>query len=198
MPSPLASCIKAPVASRTCDTLPGEDDIFSLYIVWIESITTTCGFPLRSTASITSRFVSQSKDRLSVNCPILCARILICCKDSSPEIYNTIMRCALNFWHTCKSSVDFPMPGSPPTSTSDAGTIPPPSTRSSSGKPLAKRSSRCNVMSLSTTGLASCTSFCGDMLFFCATGSSTNVFHCLHPGHCPSHFADSCPHSWQK
>ena len=27
------------------------------------------------------------------------------------------------------------------------------------------------------------------------TVSSTNVFHALHPGHCPIHFEDSYPHS---
>ena len=33
---------------------------------------------------------------------------------------------------------------------------------------------------------------CPDGAFFAwATGSSTNVFHSLHTGHCPSHFADS-------
>jgi hypothetical protein len=30
------------------------------------------------------------------------------------------------------------------------------------------------------------------------TGSSTNVFHSLHAGHCPNHLADSYPHSLQK
>ena len=40
---------------------------------------------------------------------------------------------------THRSSVDLPTPGSPPTRTSDAGTSPPPSTRSSSGTPVAIR-----------------------------------------------------------
>ena len=35
-----------------------------------------------------------------------------------------------------RSNVDLPTPGSPPTSTSDAGTMPPPSTRSSSATPV--------------------------------------------------------------
>jgi hypothetical protein len=39
----------------------------------------------------------------------------------------------------CSSSVDLPMPGSPPRSTSDPRTIPPPSTRSSSPLPLEMR-----------------------------------------------------------
>ena len=38
------------------------------------------------------------------------------------------------------ASVDLPMPGSPPSSTSDPGTIPPPSTRSNSPRPVLSRS----------------------------------------------------------
>ena len=40
----------------------------------------------------------------------------------------------------CSSSVDLPMPGSPPSSTSEPGTMPPPSTRSNSPMPLGMRS----------------------------------------------------------
>ena len=49
------------------------------------------------------------------------------------------MRCA-NCAAACSSSVDLPMPGSPPSSTSDPGTIPPPSTRSNSPMPVLSRS----------------------------------------------------------
>ena len=41
----------------------------------------------------------------------------------------------------CSSSVDLPMPGSPPTRIAEAGTRPPPSTRSSSAMPLRLRGS---------------------------------------------------------
>ena len=39
----------------------------------------------------------------------------------------------------CNSSVDLPMPGSPPSSTIEPGTMPPPSTRSSSPMPVDSR-----------------------------------------------------------
>ena len=42
----------------------------------------------------------------------------------------------------CSSSVDLPMPGSPPISTSDPGTTPPPSTRSNSSMPVVRRGRR--------------------------------------------------------
>ena len=40
---------------------------------------------------------------------------------------------------SCKSSVDLPMPGSPPMSSAEPGTMPPPVTRSSSVRPVEKR-----------------------------------------------------------
>ena len=43
------------------------------------------------------------------------------------------------FAAACSSSVDLPMPGSPPSSTSEPGTTPPPSTRSNSSMPVGSR-----------------------------------------------------------
>ena len=100
--------------------------------------------------------------------------------------------------------MDFPIPGSPPTSTSEPRTIPPPKTRSSSPIPVRILSS-C-VASISDN-------FFGDE-FSCAAEepvaerprevaatvwiiSSTIVFHALQPGHFPSHLIDSVPHSAQ-
>ncbi len=86
VPLPFAICIKTPVDSRTWETLPGADVTLSLYIVWIESITTTSGFSRSMTACTTSRSVSQSSFRESVKEPMRPARSLICCRDSSPEM----------------------------------------------------------------------------------------------------------------
>ena len=72
--------IKTPVDSRTCDTLPGAEETSSLNIVWMESITTICGFSRSMTAFMVSRFVSHSSFRLSPKFPMRSARILICCK----------------------------------------------------------------------------------------------------------------------
>ena len=46
--------------------------------------------------------------------------------DSSPEIYRTRSPLFARSADTCKSNVDFPIPGSPPINISDPGTIPPP------------------------------------------------------------------------
>ena len=44
---------------------------------------------------------------------------------------------------SCSSSVDLPMPGSPPISSAEPGTMPPPVTRSSSAMPVEKRGASC-------------------------------------------------------
>ena len=54
------------------------------------------------------------------------ARILICFSLSSPETYNIFFDLELSA--NCNKRVDFPIPGSPPNSIKDPGTIPPPST----------------------------------------------------------------------
>ena len=59
------------------------------------------------------------------------ARILICRSDSSPDTYSTFWESAISI-AICSINVDLPIPGSPPTSTTEPGTIPPPSTRANS------------------------------------------------------------------
>ena len=74
------------MVSRTCETLPGAEATSSLYIVWIESITTTCGFSCTIMSVMVSRFVSQRKRSVSGAPPTLEALSLIWRSDSSPEI----------------------------------------------------------------------------------------------------------------
>ena len=104
--------------------------------------------------------------------------------------------------HTCRRSVDFPIPGSPPTSVREPGTIPPPSTRSSSPIPVGIRSSFPVEISVRCTGFLPAALWLPSPWFpagvLAAVGSSTNVFHSLHAGHWPIHFADSYPQFWQK
>ena len=151
-----------------------------------------------------SKLVSHKSSSLSVNVPIRSARIFICFKDSSPEMYNTFLSMWERFLHICNSSVDFPIPGSPPTSTSEPATMPPPSTLSSSLIPVDIRSVSLVLISASFDGslFPSDTICTGAPLpfavFVFATGSSDAVFHSRHAGHCPNHFADSYPHSLQK
>src|SRR6266566_7995365 len=98
----------------------------------------------------------------------------------------------------CSSSVDFPMPGSPPTSTTDPGTMPPPKTKSNSRRPVCHRrtpapSPRADRR---TGGRAD-----GELAGRCArppvlpTGSSTSEFHAPHASHRPPHLGWSAPHS---
>ena len=121
-------------------------------------------------------------------------------------MYSTRCSAPAKWRHTCKSSVDLPMPGSPPTSTREPFTIPSPSTRSSSLKPVEIRSCSCKSISDSNAGFTA-----GARLRLpaprdeaapegedFAMGSSTMVFHALQAGHCPIHLLDSYPHSLQK
>src|SRR5256884_6740415 len=100
----------------------------------------------------------------------------------------------------CSSSVDFPMPGSPPTSTTDPGTMPPPSTKSNSRRPVCQR---VNVppptADRRTGGLPD-----GAACFLSArpparpTASSTSVFHVPQESQRPAHFRCSAPQSAQR
>src|SRR5206468_3579745 len=94
-----------------------------------------------------------------------------------------------------KSSVDLPTPGSPPTRTSDAGTSPPPSTRSSSGTPVGIRSAASAATSTSRSrGFAAAAGAPTDVNF----ASSTSVPNSPHPGHLPNQRPDEYPHSGQE
>ena len=193
---PFASCIRTFVDSRTCETLPGADDTSSLYIVWIESITTTSGVSFSITLCIVARFVSHRRYRLSENSPIRFARSLICFKDSSPDIYRTFFFIAASFWQTCNNRVDLPIPGSPPTNTREPCTIPPPNTLSNSLIPVFVRSSSVvNTLDRVTIWLFGFATLLPLKIppAVVTTFSSTNVFHSLHIGHCPSHLLSSCP-----
>ena len=138
----------------------------------------------------------QNNNKESVNSPIRMARILICFKDSSPETYNTFFPCDANFWHTCNRSVDFPIPGSPPTKVKDPGTIPPPNTLSSSLIPIRILSSFDKDTEDNTDGsLEEIADVFFPLTILVLMVSSTKLFQALHPGHCPIHLADSNPHS---
>src|SRR5256885_3279359 len=92
------------------------------------------------------------------------------------------------------------MPGSPPTSTTDPGTMPPPSTKSNSRRPVCQR---VNVppptVDRRTGGLPD-----GTACFLSArpparpTASSTSVFHAPQESQRPAHFGCSAPQSVQR
>src|SRR5699024_12103997 len=98
-----------------------------------------------------------------------------------------------NSAETCKSKVDFPIPGSPPIKTRDPGTTPPPRTRLNSSKPVRTRP----VCSTSTSFMVCAfeTSFDKEtrLLVYVSWGTffSTNVFHLSQKGHFLKYFVDS-------
>ncbi|MNS46599.1 hypothetical protein D3C72_791020 [compost metagenome] len=105
-------------------------------------------------------------------------------------------------WATCNKMVLLPTPGSPPRSTSEPGTTPPPSTRSSSPRPVEKRSS--SVISIWAIGVgrvlatkAAARAALAVTGAVGATVSSTSVFHSLQSGQRPIHLACSAPQFWQ-
>ena len=96
----------------------------------------------------------------------------------------------------CKTSVDLPIPGSPPINTNEPGTSPPPNTRFNSSSCISIRGSSSASISFKVTGLALAVSIpeTGRRLEgSLRTISSTYVFHSPQEGHFPTHLGDSCP-----
>ena len=153
MPSPLARSIRRSVASRTWPTLPAAPSSSSIVAVWIESTTTRPGRSARATSTIrptscSARTRTPSPDGPSSN-PRRAARSRTWPGDSSPVAYSTPAvppEAWLRPAAAWSRSVDLPIPGSPPTSTSDPGTSPPPRTRSSSAMPRLLRGRSASAM----------------------------------------------------
>ena len=104
-------------------------------------------------------------------------------------------------------SVDLPIPGEPPSSTSEPGTRPPPSTRSSSPIPVDIRRTGATPISLSRRGARRCARAeplrapgprAARRAWPCPRagrrGSSTSAFQASQPGHCPCHCGAWKPH----
>ncbi len=137
---PLAKCSIASPHSRTCVTVPGPPSRSARESVWIESTTIASGAIWAAASSTTSRSVSHSSSSDSGTAPRREARRRICVSLSSPVTYRMRWPSRASAMASCSSSVLLPMPGSPPTSSSEPGTSPPPSTRSSSRMPVRVRS----------------------------------------------------------
>src|SRR5215831_5683007 len=99
---------------------------------------------------------------------------------------------------TCVSKVDLPMPGSPPTSSTEPRTKPPPVTRSSSAIPddsrgaswlLPDRLSSANVRPLRLERI--------DTGTLPAVSSSASVFHSPQASHLPCQRLYAAPQFWQ-
>ena len=131
----MQASISSSADSLTCETLPGEELTAETERVWMESTTTISGLFSSIVSLICSASVAAVSSTRSPVTPSRLARSLICRGLSSPETYKT-RRSPSKVRHICSSTVDFPMPGSPQTSTAAPGTMPPPSTRSSSSIPV--------------------------------------------------------------
>src|SRR5438045_3990325 len=98
----------------------------------------------------------------------------------------------------CMSSVDLPIPGSPPTRTTDPGTMPPPRTKSNSARPVFQRSRADGFRSVRRIGgwpvETPLTAEPPDR----PTASSTSAFHAPQASHLPPHLGWSAPHSVQR
>src|SRR5262245_48186591 len=195
-PVDLAAFIIRAATSRTWPTVPGALSRPDLYMVWIESIITTFGFDLLIASSTRSASVSvrrNNSDPLAT--PSRSDRNLICEADSSPLTYSTSPPFTSEAIWSIR--VDFPIPGSPPTSTTEPGTIPPPRTLSNSGMPVeilvSERDSTSEICVPDTVA---------ELLDLrpgplSATSCSTKEFHVAHPGHWPVHRGEEWPHDWQ-
>ena len=86
-PLALAKRISACAEPRTWLTVPGVDSIASLHIVWIESMTTSCGrSPEPSVATMSSTLVCAASSTGASARPSRAARRRTWAVDSSPEI----------------------------------------------------------------------------------------------------------------
>ena len=199
-PCCLASRVSCAAQSRTCDTLPGADCRSSLIIVWMESMTTTAGLTCSMAWVMWASDTSASIGSVEPSMPRRAPRKATCASDSSPLTYSTRWLCDISA-SACSSSVDLPMPGSPPISTTEPGTMPPPSTRSNSANPVGSR----GTVSTGTSDSRAIDEVSASMpaagrrppASFFGSRNSSSVFQAWQAGHCPSHLAVVLPHSRQ-
>ena len=197
-PCPLASCISAMVQSFTCPTPPAGASSSSLYRVWMESTISTSGSSRRTHSSTSPSRVSDRTNRFSLSTERRLARSFSWRADSSPETYSTL-QLRPSCWQIWSISVDLPIPGAPPTSTSEPFTAPPPSTRSSSPMPVGKRISSSSCRDVMVDAFTVYAIRCVlPLLAGRSAGCSTMEFHAPHTAQRPAHLGLSLPHSVQK
>src|SRR5881409_2962154 len=166
----------------------------------MESTNTTRAPSVRAWCSIASSRVSPSTWTAPASTVNRSARSRIWSGDSSPDTYSVgTPACSSRAAH-CSSSVDFPMPGSPPTNTTDPGTMPPPRTKSNSRRPVCQRSTpgpapRADRRTGLPDGVAPVLSARPPVR---PTASSTRVFHAPHASQRPPHLGCSAPQSVQR
>src|SRR5579875_1843447 len=118
----LARFITSPATSRTWATEPAAEDRSTEWSVCTESITQTSGRSCSSVASTVDRSVSAITGTASASPPpSRWARSLIWAADSSAETYSVRRPAAHRLASAIVVSVDLPIPGAPPMSTSEPG-----------------------------------------------------------------------------
>ena len=152
MPSSFARPTSASVQSRTWDGPPGICVPEVSRMVWMESTASRDGRVSRAISS-TWRDRAPARTRWRRRRRRAAAtRAATCAWDSSPET-STHDRPAPERWaRICRSNVDLPMPGSPASSATEAGTMPPPSTRSIPANPVETRRSSSGAAASVTSG----------------------------------------------
>src|SRR6266705_2585203 len=128
------------------------------------------------------------------------ARRRSCSGDSSPDTYSVVTPARSRRAAHCSSSVDFPIPGSPPTRTTDPGTTPPPSTKSNSARPVRHRPTPPPSTADRRTGGLPVRSPDRPTARPPGrpVGSSTRVFQAPHASQRPPHLGCSAPHSLHR
>ncbi len=154
VPELLAMRVSCAAHSRTWATEPGAEVSWSLYIVWMESITHTAGCSAAMVAEIFSSWISAMHPHLrAVEPEAARAQRHLRARFLAGDVQRAAPACD-RVSSACSSSVDLPMPGSPPISTTPPATMPPPSTRSSSSMPVGWRST--SVASISESVVTGC------------------------------------------
>ena len=141
MPSSLASPTSASVHRRTWDGPPGICVPDVSRMVWMESTASKNGRVSRAVSSTCARSRPGANEIASPETPSLRARAATCAWDSSPDTNTHVRPAPERCASTWSRSVDLPMPGSPASNATDAGTTPPPSTRSMPANPVETRRS---------------------------------------------------------
>src|SRR6267143_4149734 len=118
--------------------------------------------------------------------------------DSSPETYSVETPWLSSRAAHCISSVDLPIPGSPPTRITEPGTMPPPRTKSNSASPVFQRAIDSPFRSPRRMGGWPVGTPRSANPPIRPTASSTSEFHAPHASHLPPHLGWSAPQSVQR
>src|SRR5919198_3878247 len=164
----------------------------------MESITITRGVSLSASSKMRSLWVSVRSRKESALRSSRRARNATCWADSSPLTYSTLSPTACDKEASiCSSRVDLPIPGSPPSNTTEPATNPPPSTRSSSLRPV-------GVRIPSTSGTSPKVQIAGSALPgrprvvapLWEAITSIKLFQAPHSPHWPDHLGAVAPQAW--